>query len=414
VKKVYQYVRIKEVDIKNLSFSVKNYYDFTNLNNFQISWEVTANGESYLKGQIPIFDLHPYDEQVITIREVNIKSEPGIEYYINFTTSTLNDAALVDAGHVVAIDQFNLPSLNKNEKELSNSPKLEVDQKDQSVSISGKEFEVEFDLTRGNLSKYLYQGTELIKTGPEINFWRAPTDNDFGNGMQIRCKIWKDAVNNIKITSSEIDKLSSGQVSVIFDYEFPEIESTLRTIYTVNGNGDIQVQNEFEPGKKELPALPRFGMNMSLFEQYEKVSWYGRGPHENYWDRKTSALVGKYFAQVSDLDFPYIRPQENGYRTDVRWVSFVNSKGVGLKFTGEPLICFSAHHNTIEDFDPGINKLGKHTIDIKKRNLINLNIDYKQTGVAGDNSWGARPYQKYTLFPQPYSYSFKISLVKGK
>ena len=149
-------------------------------------------------------------------------------------------------------------------------------------------------------------------------------------------------------------------------------------------------------------------MNFILPKEYDHVKWYGRGPHENYQDRKESAFIGIYEASVSDLYFPYIRPQENGYRTENRWVELTNASGKGLKFTGLPLVSFSAHHNYISDFDPGMRKQQRHTIDIKPRDFISLNIDYKQTGVGGDNSWGAKPHEKYQLKPQNYRYSFWI------
>ena len=150
---------------------------------------------------------------------------------------------------------------------------------------------------------------------------------------------------------------------------------------------------------------------MILPNEFDQVKWYGRGPQENYRDRKQSAFVGLYEASVSDLYFPYSRPQENGYRTENRWVELTNDSGNGLKFVGLPLISFSAHHNYISDFDPGEKKQQRHTNDIKPRDLVSLNIDYGQTGVGGDNSWGARPYEKYQLKPGDYNYSFLIEPV---
>ncbi len=152
-------------------------------------------------------------------------------------------------------------------------------------------------------------------------------------------------------------------------------------------------------------------MNMILPDEFDQVKWYGRGPQENYRDRKQSAFVGVYEASVSDLYFPYSRPQENGYRTENRWVELTNDNGNGIKFVGMPLISFSAHHNYISDFDPGEKKQQRHTNDIKPRDLVSLNIDYGQTGVGGDNSWGARTHEKYQLKPGDYNYSFLIKPV---
>jgi beta-galactosidase len=411
VKKIYQYVRIKPVDIKNLTFSIKNYYDFTNLKDFQITWDITANGEKYKTGLLPIMNIEPQGEKEIKIEDISITPEPNVEYHISFTTISKRATELVDAGHIVAIDQFKLPFYSFSDEEKLVGSDLEIEQTEGQLSISGKEFKVGFNKDTGILSSLLFKGKEIVKSGLEINFWRAPIDNDFGNGMQVRCKDWKSASKNRKVTFIEVQQISPQEVRVTIAFDLKDVESSCVTTYDVKGNGNIVIKNDFEPGPQSLPALPRFGMNMSLFNQYDIVTWYGRGPHENYSDRKSSALVGNYMAKVEDLYFPYIRPQENGYRTDVRWVSFVDASGFGLKFTGDPLICFSAHHNLIEDFDPGLKKAWRHTIDIKKRDLININIDYGQTGVGGDNSWGAKPYPKYTLFPQKYSYKFVISPV---
>ncbi len=149
-------------------------------------------------------------------------------------------------------------------------------------------------------------------------------------------------------------------------------------------------------------------MNLILPVKYDNVQWYGRGPHENYWDRKTSAFVGIHESQVAELYFPYARPQENGYRTENRWVAFTDEQGNGIRFEGLPLISFSAHHNLSEDFDPGLEKQQRHSTDVQPRELVNVSIDYRQTGVGGDNSWGAKTWDKYTLKPRDYSYSFII------
>ena len=197
------------------------------------------------------------------------------------------------------------------------------------------------------------------------------------------------------------------KVEVEITYDVDPISSNYTSRYTIFGYGRILVNNKLNyGGLEDMAEMPRFGTNLIMPANCDHVEWYGRGPHENYWDRKESAFVGIYESSVSDLYFPYIRPQENGYRTDNRWVKLTNDNGAGLKFVGMPLISFSAHHNLISDFDPGIKKQQRHTTDIKPRDLISLNIDYKQTGVGGDNSWGARAYEQYQLKPQNYEYSY--------
>ena len=164
--------------------------------------------------------------------------------------------------------------------------------------------------------------------------------------------------------------------------------------------------------QKKLPNLPRFGTNFIIKNKFNQVNWYGRGPLENYQDRKTSQFVGNYKASVSDLYYPYIRPQENGYRTDIRWVTFTDSKGVGIKISGPKLISFSAHHQYNSDFDAGQTKQQRHTTDIVKRDFVNVNIDNEQMGVGGDTSWWTRPLERYQIKAQNQSYSYSIIPIK--
>jgi beta-galactosidase len=179
--------------------------------------------------------------------------------------------------------------------------------------------------------------------------------------------------------------------------------------------GDVYVLEEINPipGSK-LPEMPRFGMRMKIPAQFRNMQWYGRGPHENYSDRNTSAFVGKYTSTVTDQYFPYIRPQENGYRTDIRWVALTNQQGQGLLISGLPLFSMSALPYSIEDLDQGTKQNYRHTIDLIPRDYIDLNIDFKQQGVGGIDSWGALPLVKYQLPAQQYSFSYRMRPLTGK
>ena len=160
--------------------------------------------------------------------------------------------------------------------------------------------------------------------------------------------------------------------------------------------------------------MPRFGTNFILDKQYDSVNWYGRGPQENYQDRNTGAFVGEYSAKVSELYFPYIRPQENGYKTDVRWVNFTNKTGKGIQVSASELFSFNTHHQYNSDFDAGKSKQQRHTIDVPERDLVNINIDSQQMGVGGDTSWYARPLEKYQLPAKERSYSYTIRPINIK
>jgi beta-galactosidase len=190
------------------------------------------------------------------------------------------------------------------------------------------------------------------------------------------------------------------------------------SLYQINGLGEIRISNSFEMRKKGLPELPRFGMNLQMPREFEQMTWLGRGPHESYWDRKTSAFVDLYSGSVAAQYWPYLRPQENGNKEDVRWAAITNKSGMGLLFEGAPLLAVSAHHNLMEDFESpertdgrhvrGAKPVNRHTVDVIPRNLTSVHIDYKQMGVGGDNSWGAKTHPEYRLTEKSYSYAFTI------
>ena len=213
---------------------------------------------------------------------------------------------------------------------------------------------------------------------------------------------------NRQITRVRAIQMNPYEVRVEVAANIPVGNSEFFTTYTIYGNGDVVVSNRFVPRERGLPDLPRLGMTMTLPREFDNVVWYGRGPHENYWDRNNGAAVGLYEAKVSDLYHPYIRPQETGNRTGVRWVALTNDEGSGLLAVGMPLLNVSAWHFTMEDLDPGEQKAQRHTFDVHPRDLVTLNLDYMQMGVGGDDSWGALPHPEYRIPAREYSYSFRL------
>ena len=185
---------------------------------------------------------------------------------------------------------------------------------------------------------------------------------------------------NRTVSSLEMRQNSNRDVVVDIIADIPAGNSKWFTTYEIYGSGEILVKNRFVPGSADIPDLPRLGMTMTMPGEFENIEWYGRGPHESYWDRKTSAAVDVYRGTVMEQYFPYIRPQENGNKTDVRYVALTNKQGVGLLAVGMPLLYVSAHNYTIDDFDEGESKHNRHTIDLKKRDFVFLNLDYRQMG----------------------------------
>jgi beta-galactosidase len=200
-----------------------------------------------------------------------------------------------------------------------------------------------------------------------------------------------------------VTQLGPSEVEIRVGGRFPDVESSSDLTYTILGSGDVVVTHDFVPDTSRLPALPRFGMQMTVPDALSTMTWYGRGPHESYWDRKTGAAVGVYSGTVAQQFVDYSEPQENGNKTDVRWIALTNAQGVGLLAVGMPLISASAHHYTTDDLERA-----KYSYQMEHEDFITVNLDYNQTGVGGDDSWGARPHDEYTLHPKPYRYSFRL------
>lgn len=409
VKKVYQYVRFEPVDIINGRIKITNLYDFTNLNEYKLVWNVIEDGTTIQNGEVNKLNIAPHDSREIELwnRQI-IEPKPGSEYFLNISVLYREDTGMIHAGFETAWEQFRLPiSVPRSMTELSRTEMLLTSEVDGKIRVSKDDFNVTIDRVTGVIESYVYKNTELICSGPVPNFWRAPTDNDFGNDMPVRQGIWKNAGKNRIPEKFEWRQDSDRDVHFEIIYGLPG-NSKLFCDYLITGNGDITITNRFVPGRVDLPDLPRFGMNLTIPKEFENMSWFGKGPHETYWDRKTGAKVGIYSGKVSEQYYPYVRPQENGNKTDVRWAAFTNIEGTGLLVVGLEPLSLSALHYTIADLDPGAVKLFRHTYDLKERDLVSVNIDHRQMGVGGDTSWGARPHPEFSLPPQEYIYKFRL------
>jgi beta-galactosidase len=404
VKKVYQYIDVDPVDLSLGKVKITNKYGFLSLDGLDAVWFLKADGEVLLSDRLQALDLEPRQSQIVQIPLLPIESTPGVEYWLELSFRLADDEIWAEAGHEVAWEQFKLDlGAPEHTLEVTEAPPLEVEEAENLVTIHGERFDVVFDTASGTLSSFSMEGLELIRTGPKPNFWRAPTDNDRGNHMPERCEMWKKASGNWVVDSAKVTMLGPAEVELRFNGSFPDLEATNEVAYTVFGTGEIRIAVAFSPGEAELPELPRFGMQMVVQEGFETLTWYGRGPQESYWDRKAGARVGVYNGTVDEQFVDYSEPQENGNKTDVRWVSLTNDNGLGLLVVGAPLFGFSAHHYTTEDLENA-----KHSFELTRRDDITLIIDMEQTGVGGDDSWGARPHDEYTIWPGPLSFSYSI------
>lgn len=405
VKKVYQYIKF---DYKgNNDIQIKNIYDFTNLNHFDFNWELLENGIKLEENVIQEIYLNPYQSKSIKLNLPELRDKTA-EYHLNIFAKTKSATDLVPEGHVVAYEQFQIQKPKSSKLLTKTEAGLNVSDTNSLLVVSGADFKITFNKEDGQISDLDYGFGNILLQGVKTNFWRATTDNDFGFNMPKKLGIWKEATNNQEFLSiSKID-FDNNIVKIETMFNLPSVEGKVTISYTIDGKGEILVETKLDGIKKDLPVLPRFGNNIVLANEFNAVKWFGRGPFENYQDRNTAALVGQYESSVSDLYFPYIRPQENGYRTDTRWVSFVNKNGKGIKFEGSPTLSFSAHHQYNYDFDAGKTKQQRHTTDIIKRDLVNINIDDKQMGVGGDNSWGRMAHEQYQIQSKNLSYTYRI------
>jgi beta-galactosidase len=623
VKKVYQNIKAFPLDLPKGTIRIENRYFFQTLDFIDLKWDLIAEGKIMNSGTSGLPGIFAQTNLTLTLPVSASSLEPGKEYFLNLSFITNKEKDLIPKGYTIASEQLSLPGERTKMPIISdNLSSLKVAENETLLSISGNNFKITFDKDFGRITSYLFYGEELINNGPQVNFWRAPTDNDFGNGMETRCAVWKEESKQKQPEKVSVLKSGNDEVQIEVVYAMEKVKAKNLTLYSIFGNGDIEVENHFipEPAKErkreyfkkypgrtaisftenepillglpplgkeplpeftlqvgikadkfskknaiwenshwqsgtlhlefrngrlcffidgtdyvyfdytfeparnyyltivysvsqknlklyssgqlveeksltnvvpldissetfiggwegedrffigefdgfrlwaralngeeiatsanikegllvsldfstskndmitnvaggfnatiiekeyEMPEMQRYGTKMEIPGQFSKVTWYGRGPQENYCDRKTAAFVGLYESSVEQQYFPYIRPQENGYRTDTRWIALQNEKGKGLMFIGEPFVCFSALNYATDDLDQGIKKNYRHTNDLIKRDFVSLNLDYGQTGVGGDDSWGARPHEQYTLNYGEYYYKYIIRPLRG-
>ncbi len=407
VKKVYQNIEFETVPFATNQIKIKNKYAFTNLNQFVINYFVQANGKTIFKNKLPILNVAPRRDTVVTIPLPTPLPEPAVEYTLNFSAKARESHGAIPQGTELATAQFMLPWRSDDKAEIPQTPKMKVKKSRRQIKIKGQDFEFVFDRKHGTVTSFKWQNHELLKQGPLPDFWRAPTDNDFGNKMPERCACWKDATYHRKVVSVNMEKIDNGQVRIAVHFKFPATQASMLTVYNVFGNGLLKVDNAFKAGSRRLPELPRLGLRLRVDKRLSVARWFGRGPHENYRDRKSSAYLGDYTLPVEKMFFPYVSPQETGYRTDTRWLALHDSSGNGILFVGNPTFDFSALRYPMEELERKY-RGEKHLNQIHEGDFVEVMIDYGQTGVGGDNSWGAEAHAQYVLLPQDYNYSFYL------
>ncbi|UUW08313.1 DUF4981 domain-containing protein [Flavobacterium plurextorum] len=412
VKKVYQDIKFSLDENK---LKIKNQFFDTDLSEFQFKWELLYNGITVEQGNFAINGKPRKDASI----EISFKSNmlEG-EYFLNVYALTKQATDMVPAAHEIAKEQFKIKGSFFNSQEVS-STKTALQHKMSATVLSFETDQISgsFDLLKGVLKSYTFKNSKQspISNFPIPYFWRAPTDNDFGNIMPKILSFWRKAHLNPIVKSVTVDEKSAAGLSVNVHYLLGDVQVPYHVSYLVQNDGSIKITASIDKKSKNLPEMPRFGMRLELPMAYEKLSYYGRGPSENYSDRNTASLLGVYNSTVAEqFTWEYIRPQECGYKTDARWIKLQDKNGSGLLITGNQPLGFSALNVSTEDIDPGIKIAQRHINDVHPSETVFLHIDYGQRGVGGDNSWGAKPHTPYLLLEEQYTYSYILKLIPAE
>ena len=465
VKYAHQNVGFEATDLANGKVKVTNRFYFTGLKDYVLRYAIRANGKTLRDGRLTL-DLAPQASQEISVPAAGLKPQPGTDYLIDFEVTTTRAEGCIPAGHVIAHDQFVLPQVPADKDAYqAGGPALSIDNKDNELKVTSSKVNFTFDKQSGILTSYRVNGTEYFNDGFGIqpNFWRAPNDNDYGSGNPKRLEIWEVSSRNFRVSSATAEmsgrnalvniiyKLPAGNEFFITYKIYPDGVMNVSTRFTPAHLDGVKIDISeatatatFSPGRdaqsvsaRDKMVVPRIGVRFRLPATMNRLAYLGRGPQENYWDRKAGSPIGLYNSTADDEYFPYVRPQENGHHCDTRWLS-LNGRGKSLLIVADSLMEFNALRNSVEDFDAGkaVNRpyqwnnftpqeianrpeIGPydkprqtHINDITPRDFVEVCLDLKQQGLAGYDSWYSRPEPEYTL-PADREYTWGFTLIPG-
>lgn len=422
MRKVYQNIKFLNFDRVAFVVNIRNDFSFTNLDKYDFHYIVRKHGKEIYRGRMRDVKAKPGE----TVTSPFLNGIPVVDNLtgdvrIEFYATIRNPEPFLPAGTVIACEQTYVHTFNKED-----APKLSFatpEENDSLLIFSGADFKATFNKQSGILASYLYKKQEFIQKGqgPRPFFWRAPTDNDYGAKLPVRLKAWREAsYQEPKAESFEVIK-GSDSTAIKVTYRYPQADATWNITYKIYTNGIIKVDNRFVAADDQVPMIPRVGLRMQLPGVITALTYYGRGPLENYRDRRTSQFFGEYTANIKDLYEPYIRPQENNHRTDIYWCALTNKSKDGLLFVADHTFEMNASNYPLETLDSGESIANgaprtektnhRHLTDPQANNLVDFFIDYRMMGVGGDNSWGATAHEPYLIRPgkdKTIEYGFTI------
>lgn len=415
VRHQYQDIHTSGIDPMMGKIQIYNENFFKDLSNVYMLWEVVADGKVIQEGRIDDLSVGPQEKVEKTIR-YRLPRKAYRDVFLNVYYKTKSAVNLVPEDWMVAKDQIVVIKHRNIDLQLQQAGNVQVDSSAGVITVSGADFAIQFNHQSGFMQSYKVDGLEMIKPGYSLNpdFWRAPTDNDMGAGFPERLINWKRAsYGGCYLLDYSIDQRNPQEVALTMHYDLPDVYAALTLSYKINGRGVVVVSESMRADtSKKVQMLPKFGMQLVLPEGFDRLKWYGRGPGESYQDRKDAAFVGIYSGSVTEQFHPYVRPQETGNKTDVRWLLLTNEQGAGLRISSDTLLSMNALHYLTKDLDDGLRKNNRHSGQLKPRALTALDIDLQQMGLGGINSWGTWPLKQYRLPYEDYSYQFKIEPVR--
>jgi len=406
LKTVYQPVRITLADTAAGTVSVRNRYAFASLAHLAPSWTLLRNGVPLEHGILAPLEIAAGDTSEVTIPYQLKPSDSTAEYAVNLSFTLAGDTAWAKAGHEVSWGQVIVQSPAP-AAAPADTASLTLRHDDREHVISGDDFELAFDRRTGALLRWISDGQSLLVNGPRLNLWRAPTDNDHGMANSWRRRGFDrltPRANRVCVTQTSSD-LVTVEVDVTLGAPIVRPVGTGSYRYTISGNGQVQLETKFV-ASASCTDLPRIGLAIDLPGELDRFAWYGNGPHESYSDRKDSVKLGLWSGKVADQYHAYVRPQEYGNKTDVRWAAVTNAQGSGLIVEGAPLVNVSVHEYSLQNLTDA-----RHTTDLVKGGLTHLYVDLAQCGL-GSQSCGPGPLEKYLLKPQEYAFTVVLKAAK--